>query len=604
MHAKQIKTAVAILLCWYHAAAFPDPVLPEDVTWETAADLPLIASPEAKPGGTYHDFLVTYPLTLRTVGPDSNTVLYTALLDNNWSLTGIHPNTREIVPLLATHWAYSKDQRTMYYKLDPKARWSDGKPVTAEDFAYTLEFMRSPHIIAPWYNEYYTKEIETVTVFDSHTLAVTLPRPKPDLHMHADLSPTPKHFYGTLDKDFIQKFNWKIAPNTGPYQIEELKRGKSVTFKRKRDWWANDRPFFTHRFNIDRVVFKVIREQAVEWEHFKLAKLDSFDLRDPEFWYDKSNIDIFNRGYANKLWFYNDQPRSCFGIWLNTQAPVLADQRVREAIAHAMNFRKVIDAVLRGESERLQSCYQGYDEYTNPGIKARAYDEALADKLLNEAGWGARDGKGIRVNGQGKRLELEILYAYDGHTPKLLVLAEEAKKSGIDIKLNLKDWSALIKQKNANKHQVTYSGYSGGLIPDYWGIWHGDNANKSNTNNSGNVNDPELNALIIRYRESTSKEERVSLSHRIQERIHASAAFIPGYLNPFFRSGYWGWWRFPAVPATKLSSSAFDLFSSSSGGLFWYDASLEKEIKSAMKSGKAREPHTEINETYRVKKAD
>ncbi len=48
----------------------------------------------------------------------------------------------------------------MYFKLDRDARWSDGNPVTGWDYAYTLTFMRSEHIIAPWYNDYYTREIE------------------------------------------------------------------------------------------------------------------------------------------------------------------------------------------------------------------------------------------------------------------------------------------------------------------------------------------------------------------------------------------------------------------------------------------------------------
>ena len=69
------------------------------------------------------------------------------------SLMGYQPNTDKLLPELATHWAYGKDGKTMYFKLDKNAKWSDGKPVTADDFIYTLEFMRSPHIKAPWYND-------------------------------------------------------------------------------------------------------------------------------------------------------------------------------------------------------------------------------------------------------------------------------------------------------------------------------------------------------------------------------------------------------------------------------------------------------------------
>ncbi len=69
----------------------------------------------------------------------------------------VHPNTEEPVPSLATHWAFDKDGKTMYFKLNKNAKWSDDTPVTADDYIYTLEFMRSKHIQAPWYNDFYTK---------------------------------------------------------------------------------------------------------------------------------------------------------------------------------------------------------------------------------------------------------------------------------------------------------------------------------------------------------------------------------------------------------------------------------------------------------------
>lgn len=600
-----LRTNTTGLLWIAVVAALLQPVLaqetlPADIEWETNNDAPLIASPDAKKGGTFYDYFTTFPLTLRHVGPDSNTVLSAALRPNNLGLTTVHPNTREIIPLLATHWAYGDDKRTMYYKIDPKARWSDGEPVTADDFVYTLEFMRSKEILAPWYNTYYSEQIEKVTVYDDHTIAVTLPKPKPDLHLHADIAPTPQHFFGELTSDFPQKFNWKVMPNTGPYQVGKIKRGKSVTLERKKDWWAKDRAFFQNRFNVDRIVYRIIREEAVQWENFKKAKLDSFVLRDAEFWHDKSDIDIFQKGYAHKLWFYNDAPRGCFGIWLNSEREPLNNLEVRKGIAHAINFDKVIKSILRGEATRLESCTQGYGEYTNSDIRAKKFDPDLANTILDDAGWNERDGDGFRINAKGQKLEVELLNPADAHTQKLVVLAEEAKKIGIDLKINLKDWSAIIKQTNANKHQAVYAGFGTSLVPQFWGIWHGDNANKNNTNNQTNLNDPELNKLIEDYRGSTSKEERVSLSHQIQGKIHEASTFIPAYMRPFFREAYWRWWRLPETAATKLSGSAFEPYSPSSGGLFWWDEELEKETRKAMKSGKAFDPITVVDEAYRI----
>jgi len=199
-------------------------ILPQDLKWLTNDSDPVFSAPEAQKGGIFHDAVLSFPLTFRVVGPDSNSSFRSAILGNHLGLTGIHPNTLNTVPELATHWAYGEDKKTMYFKLNSQARWSDGVPVTADDFAFTLEFMRSRHIVAPWYNDYYTKEIEKVVVFDDQTLAVVSTKAQPDLHLKLGISPTPRHFYKTLDKDFVKKYNWKIVTNTGAYQISDIKK--------------------------------------------------------------------------------------------------------------------------------------------------------------------------------------------------------------------------------------------------------------------------------------------------------------------------------------------------------------------------------------------
>jgi microcin C transport system substrate-binding protein len=151
----------------------------------------------------------------------------------------------------------------MYFKLNKNARWSDGKPVTAHDFAYTLEFMRSKYIVAPWYNDFYTEFIDKVIVYDDYTLSVNATRPLVDLYLYLTISPIPRHYYKKLDKDFVIKYNWEIIPNTGPYQINDFKKGKYITFKRKKDWWAKDLKYFKNRFNVDKVKFLVIKEQDI-----------------------------------------------------------------------------------------------------------------------------------------------------------------------------------------------------------------------------------------------------------------------------------------------------------------------------------------------------
>ena len=92
--------------------------LPANLKWLTNDTAPIIASPHAKKGGTYRTYMTSFPLTLRTVGPDSNGGFASYLRSNQMSLIELHNNTEEIIPGLATDWAYGEDKKTMYFKLD------------------------------------------------------------------------------------------------------------------------------------------------------------------------------------------------------------------------------------------------------------------------------------------------------------------------------------------------------------------------------------------------------------------------------------------------------------------------------------------------------
>ena len=123
--------------------------LPAGLVWETNDSDPTFASPNAKRGGTFRTSMLAFPLTIRRVGPDSNGSFAGPLRYNQLGPVSFHPNTRRPIPSLATHWAYGPDGRSLYYRLNPNARWSDGVPVTADDYVFALRFMRSKQIVAP-----------------------------------------------------------------------------------------------------------------------------------------------------------------------------------------------------------------------------------------------------------------------------------------------------------------------------------------------------------------------------------------------------------------------------------------------------------------------
>lgn len=590
-----------IILIWLLAApvlAAPE-TLPPDLDWETNLDDPVFASPDAQRGGRFRTFVTSFPLTLRLVGPDSNGSFAHYMRANAPGLVDIHPNTLRPIPMLASHWAFDEDGKTVYYRLDPDARWSDGRPVTADDYLYTLEFMRSEHIVAPWYNNYYKTVIVDARKYDPHTIAVTgaVPKPRDELLFEYGLRPTPAHFH-RLDASWVRDYNWKIEPNTGPYRIGDMRKGKYIEFDRKRDWWGDDKRYLKNRFNPDHVRVKVIRDVNMAYQYFAKGELDSFGLVMPRFWHKKAQGDIYDQGWVGKIKFYNDVPQPSQGMFLNENDSILADRRVRYAIAHASNIQKVIDTVLRGDYERLNSQYEGYGDYTNPAIVARPFDLDKANTLLDEAGWQTRDERGIRQK-NGRSLTLRITYLNGSHSDRLVIVQREALKAGIDFQLQLLDASTAFKQILEKKHQIAWMGWSGGgLSPVFWEFYHSDNAHKAQTNNITNTDRPDIDQKIEAYRKAQDKETRVALAHELQALIYEQGSYIPTFKVPYTREAYWRWLQLPEALGTRSSDSLFSPMGST-GGLFWIDEQRRETILDLKSRGEGLPPKLIIDESWR-----
>ncbi len=571
--------------------------LPEGLEWVTNVNDPVWSSPEATIGGTFNTSVLSFPLTLRTVGPDSNDSFSAYKRYTNLGLVSIHPNTLNFIPQLATHWAFGPDGKTVYYRLDPDARWSDGELVTADDYLFTIDFMRSEHIVAPWYNNHYTNQIVSVVKYDDYTISVegATAKPREELLYEYGLNPTPRHFH-KLDENWVQDYNWRSEPGTGAYRISRVEKGQFVEFGRNEDWWGNDKRYLAKRFNPDTVRVTVIRDMNVAWEYFLRGEIDAFPVLMPRFWHEKAQGEPFDNGYINRIKFYTDTPQPSAGLWLNTDDPVLADRNVRLGLAHAMNIDLLLSTVLRGDYERLKTHHDGYWDYSNPNIQPREFDLQKADEYLDAAGFPNRGPDGIRMR-DGQRLSLRVVYSTQEHTPRLVLLREEAKKAGIELNLQLLDSSAAFKQILEKQHQVAWMAWGIGLTPRFWQHYHSENAHKPQTNNITNTDNPEMDALIMEYRAATDKETRVRLAHQLEQMVHESGVFIPTYKVPYTREAYWRWLRLPEHYASRTTEVIFNPMVE---GVFWIDEEIKAETLAGKDRGDTFEVVNIADTTWRV----
>jgi len=570
--------------------------LPDDLAWEDGMDQEPFASPEAVRGGTTRSAMLSFPPTLRRVGPESNHGFRGVLYDgNDLALVSRHPVTRQPHAALAREWAISEDRQTVYFRLDPRARFTDGVPVRSDDFLFTFFFRRSEYVRDPWGNNWYSTRYESITHYDELTFAIRLPEPRAEPLEFASIGPTPEHFYHDLDHDFVDRYQWEFEPTTGPYRLEEVRRGRHITLARLDDWWADDHRFYRHRYNPDRRRFILVRDVEIALQRFLQGEFDFFDLTEPEMWYDKTqNHSSVRDGYIGRYVFYNDRPRPNLGLWINTAQPWLDNRDVREGIHYASNFERVIEFLFRGDYQRLRTTADGYGPLTHPDLIARPFAIDKAREAFARAGFDRPGSDGILRHGNGDRLSF-TLTTRDGPWRHILpILREEARRAGLEFRLEVLDGTSVFQKVMEKNHEINFGGYSIGLpYPRYWEFWHSVNAGVPQTNNITNLASDTLDELIDTYDRADSLEHMTELAHRMEAYIHQEAVYVPGYFAPFYRIGAWRWIRFPEHFDVPLSGGP------DSYGLYWIDAAEKERIEAARRNNQPLEPYERVFDQWK-----
>ncbi|MEN5082334.1 ABC transporter substrate-binding protein [Bosea sp. TWI1241] len=333
------------------------------------------------------------------------------------------------VGVLATGWTSSPDGRTITFTLRQNVRWHDGKPFTAADVQFTAMEIWKKHLN---YGTTLQKNLEAVETPDAHTAVFKYAQPMPlDLLLRAlpDLGyVAPKHVYEGTN---ILENPANLEPiGTGPFKFARYERGQYFIADRNPDYWRTGFPY------LDRIVWKFMPDKsaaaaALETGAVDLSAYTSLALADIDRLRKHPGFTVSTKG--------NEGNAVQNTVEFNLRRKELADLRVRRAIVHAIDTDFFIENMLYGFGRRGRGPVPQSSDFFVPGAPDLPFDRALANKLLDEAGY---------PRGNGPRFKLRLLPAPWGEDVSAFgtFIQQSLAEVGIQVDIVQRDAAGFLNQ--------------------------------------------------------------------------------------------------------------------------------------------------------------
>lgn len=493
------------------------------------------------------------------------------------SLMEIDPDTLEFKPLIAKEIVTSADKKVFTIKIDPRAKWADGRQIVADDVLFTYETIMNPanqtsvqrmfysRFIPPTKIDNFTVEFKTKTVHYNNFITL------------AKMAILPKHLFE--GKDFNKSFNLNLPPGSGPYILSEVKEGRYFILKRREDYWADQLPHRQGTYNFNQIKYKVIRDDNVAFEAFKKGEFDIFTHISGKRWVTETDSERFQKNWIVKQKIYNYAPKGIYGLAFNMRKPLFKDIRVREAICLLMDRKAIIEKLEFDQYLPLSSYWPSLygSDSTNPEI---VYNPVKAKQLLSQAGYNQLDQNGFLTNAGGERVEFTISYANEPYEKHMTLFADSCKQAGVKVNLERISWATLIKKMDEYKFDTVMIGWSGTLFGEPEQLWHSKHAEEIGGSNLAGYKNPEVDRLIDSMPLIFDVNERNKIIKKIDSIIYRDFPYLlfwwRNHSTIFYKNIF-------AMPKTVLPKY-------SSGGIIrnWrFDPEKVKKYEAALKKKEA-----------------
>jgi microcin C transport system substrate-binding protein len=469
--------------------------------------------------------------------------------------------------LLAESMSFAADGLSITFRLNPKARFSDGDPVLAADVKHSFDTLMGK-LAHPRYRNFYN-DVKAAVVVDERTVRFDFRRRNHELHMVLGSLPVFSRKWGG-GKPFDQIVQDPPVAS-GPYIVERADWGRSITYRRRAEYWANELPTRRGMYNFERVAYKYFKDEVARLEGFKAGQFDWINENSAKNWARGHAGPKYRSGEIRKQEFVHSNSAGIQGFSMNTRRPPFQDRRVRLALAQAFDFEWMNRQVFYGQYVRSPSYFTNSEMQAKglPGPDELAILEPLRDRLppavfaeapippdtepphslrenlrtalglLKEAGWTVADDGRLR-NAKGEPFEFEVL-SYSKALERIAVpWARNLEKLGIRANLRVTDPVLFQKRLDEFDFDVTVISLPASQTPGNELVerFTSAAADEKGSDNASGVRDPAVDAIVQKLLQSGSRAELVAAARALDRVLRHGWYLVPHFYAPSHRVAF------------------------------------------------------------------
>lgn len=508
--------------------------------------------------------------------------------------------------LICEWMSYPDDFSSVTFGLNPKARFQDGSPITPEDVIFSLEAQKKANPRSAFYYKNVVKaektgEHEVTFTFDSKGNR-ELPL------IVGQLTVIPKKWWEANGADGqprdITKSSLEVPLGSGVYRVKSFDPGRTITYERVKDYWAQDLPVRKGQYNFDELRFTYFLDRTPGFEEFKSGKIDYWPERSASQWATGFNFPAVAKGLVKKEAIPVKRVAPMQAFVFNQRRKQFQDPRVRKAFGLAFNFEEANKKLFYNSYVRVGSYFdnselaakglpQGRELEILNEVKDEVPPEVFttewknpvndppenfrkhmreASQLLDEAGWKLQGNQ--RKNAQGETLNAEFMIDSPDFQKIALPYVQDLQKLGINASVRVVDSAQYKRREDTHDYDIIVDNYPQSESPgneqrDFWGSAAAD---RDGTSNTAGIKNPAVDKLIDKIVFAKSREDLVAATRALDRVLLWNFYVVPQWHYPYERIAHWDVFSRPEKTPSQTSAML---------QTWWFDAEKQKALAAA-----------------------